>query len=155
MANVTFQIVKEADILTNQNVTIEGYITFTERGIYLGLGNNQKVYYDGISPNNFIQTRIVDTLPTTANENDIYINKTDNNIYIYENGNFVKLSQSLNTEATEIAEYLAGNNITITNNNDGTRTISSADTTLTGFNVATSIPTEFSDNLKNSLLFLI
>lgn len=164
MANVAFQIIKEDEVQTNPNVTTEGYISLTERSIYLGLGNNKKVLYDGISPNNFLLSRIVDTLPTTANENDIYIDKTNNKIVIWKTDKFVDLSGSGSGGGTGDTiinlnghEYVAGTNITIEDGAAGEKIINADLTGFTGFNVVSNIPSESElQNMPNqSLLFIL
>lgn len=158
---MVFQIYKEADKPTNIND--EGVVTFTERGIYVGLDGANKVLYDGMSHEQFMNKLLLDSAPVdNLYEGRQYINKTDGCLYVYYNQKWNKISG----EATGgggvgdiiniIGEqYVAGNNITITDNPDGTKSINANDMTFTGFNVVTSVPTSFDTVAQNSLLFVI
>lgn len=157
---MVFQVCKESDIgATITNTKDEGVITFTDRGIYVGLDGNSKILYDGMSHENFLNSMLLDSAPIdNLYEGKQYINKTDGKLYVYFNNQWNAISGGDNSGGgvTIIGEqYRAGNNITITDNPDGTKSINAADMTFTGFNVVTQVPTTWDTQTSNSLLFII
>lgn len=159
MADLIFQTIAEADIANTDNVTTEGVVTFTERSIYLGLGNDKKILYDGLSTANYLKSIMVDAKPldTVGNDETIRIDKTNHLIYLKLNGVWETLGGGNAGDVINIIgeQYRAGNNITITDNPDGTKSINAADMTFTGFNVVTQVPATWDTQTSNSLLFII
>lgn len=160
MADLIFQTIAEANIATTDNVTTEGVVTFTERSIYLGLGNSKKILYDGLSTANYLKSIMVDAKPNDSEGNNetIRIDKTNKLIYLKLNNVWETLggSGSVGDVFNIIGEqYRAGNNITITDNPDGTKSINAQDMTFTGFNVVTQVPQNWDTQQTNSLLFII
>lgn len=96
MAKIQFQEVLETNIATTDSVTTDGMLTFSERCIYLGLGNGKKVLYDGISPINYIKSIEIDNLPTDTEGEDgeLRIVKSTNEIYLKSNGVWNSLGKS-------------------------------------------------------------
>lgn len=112
MANIQFQCIKEADIATDAKVTTQGVVTFSERSIYLGLGNDKKVLYDGISPNNFLKSIEIDDKPqdTDGEDGELRIVKSEGIIYLKDNGTWIPLGKSseitLEGNTSDIADIL-------------------------------------------------
>lgn len=159
---MVFQVCKESDIGTTiTNSKDEGVITFTDRGIYVGLDGNSKILYDGMSHENFLNSMVLDTAPTTdLYEGRQYINKTDGKLFVYYNSQWNAISGGSSSGGETIIniigeQYRAGNNITITDNPDGTKSINAQDMTFTGFNVVTQVPQNWDTQQTNSLLFII
>ena len=148
----------------NDLVVVKGDVIFTEDNIYLCLDSKRKVKYSGITPENFLKTRVVDTLPTTASENDVFVDITNKKIVIFKNGVFEDLSSNTgggNGGDTIINlngnEYVAGDNITITDGANGTKVISANNATFTGLRIFRGIPTpaELQTIPDDQLIFIV
>lgn len=108
MANMIFQVVKEADIATNTKSTEEGVVSFSERSIYLGLGNSKKVLYDGISPMNYFASVTSETEPATKKKGALWFKQSTSEFYACLDGTTFTLMNPKTSGSIEITGNLDG-----------------------------------------------
>ena len=172
---VVFQAINDTEVETNTIKNNQGVITLTDTKILLGLGNTTLDYLT-LLKNEIMGGIKVDDVPIiyqgtkTTNEidtnretmkNSLVFNTDDNKLY------YVKKEQTETDFKVEIPlksmsflyaeRYIAGNNITISDNLDGTKTISAYDNQLSGIAVRHSMPdeSELTGDSKDKIFFIM
>lgn len=154
---VKFQAIKNDEIGTNNEISNQGVITFTEDKILLGIGNGNIDYADNVkkiieekfnnidSPiyNGSKSTAEITAGLTTFVNSFIFNSETGKLVYIPKNAtnidNVIEIPLTGIT-VTYAEKYVAGTNITITDREDGMKEISAPNNNFTGFNVYATMP---------------
>lgn len=97
------QFKKEAEISATSNAIENGMITCTERGIYIGTGENY-LLYDGLSIENFQQTMCKAIEPAIEYNGQFYYNITESELYVAYNNAWIKVNK-FNQADLDLSEY--------------------------------------------------
>lgn len=93
MATLKINFTKEAELANVATLNDIGALTFSERGVRVGIGNGANILYDGMSHENFLKSILLDTEPKTdLYEGRQYVNKTDGKLYVYYNNKWNELT---------------------------------------------------------------
>ena len=173
---VNFQAIKDEEIGTNNAVSNQGVITFTQSKILLGIGNGNIDYVDTIktyidnSINNidvevpplYNGTKTTEEITNSLTDlaNSFVFNTTTNN-FAYIPKDATTIDNVLEIPITGITvtyaeQYVAGENIVIKDRPDGMKEISAPNTNFNGFNVYSQMPTyeELAKQIDNMVYFV-
>lgn len=150
---VKIQAIKDTELNTNTEYQNKGVLTFTDTKVLLGIGN-ANIDYLGILKTDIIKDIEVPIIyqGTKTTEEIETLKETSTNTLVFDSVKkklcFIDKQKQINEIPIEgggininyAERYIAGTNITIEDNLDGTKTINATPQPFTGFNIVSRLP---------------